>query len=65
MKKQGGGRTGGAPIEEPWVAVVQVQLQTGVRLEDVEGEITDIVRDELAHCSAFTVQLMHGALPVW
>jgi hypothetical protein len=37
----------GAPIEEPWVAAVQVKLQSGVDLQDVEGMITDIVQAEL------------------
>jgi S-adenosylmethionine synthetase len=54
----------GAPVEEPWVAAVQVQLQAGVDLPDVEGTIADIVRAELTNLPTFTAQLMHGALPV-
>ncbi len=54
----------GAPIDEPWVAAVQVKLQSGVHLEDVEIQITDIVQAELANLPTFTAQLIRGALPV-
>lgn len=54
----------GAPIEEPWVVAVQVQLQSGVTLEDVEREITGLVEAEIANLPTFTTQLMRGALPV-
>ena len=55
----------GAPVEEPWVAAVQVTLTSGVNVEDVDDIITDIVRAELAALPTFTAQLMRGALPVW
>ena len=55
----------GAPLEEPWVAAVQMTLTSGVNLEDVDDMITDIVRAELAELPTFTAQLMRGAIPVW
>jgi S-adenosylmethionine synthetase len=54
----------GAPIEEPWVAAVQVKLESGVALQDVQEAITDIVRAELTNLPTFTAQLMRGAIPI-
>jgi S-adenosylmethionine synthetase len=54
----------GAPIEEPWVAAVQVRLARSVEVADVEGSIKDIVQAELSDLPTFTEQLICGALPV-
>jgi S-adenosylmethionine synthetase len=55
----------GAPVEEPWVAAVQVRLAGSVEVADVEGVIKDIVQAELSDLPTFTEQLICGALPVY
>ena len=53
----------GEPIDRPWTGI-QVRLPAGARLEDVEGEIRQVVDTELARLPAFRTELIRGEHPV-
>ena len=50
----------GRPIDEPHVADAQIVTEAGVELDDIEGEIIDIVDDELANVSDVTRSVIDG-----
>lgn len=54
----------GAPLDEPWVASVQVALKPGATIGDVRSRIQDIVANEVLTVSALTHRLTRGELPV-
>jgi S-adenosylmethionine synthetase len=54
----------GKPIDQPLMTSVQVVLQQGVRLTDVERDVKEIVRRELSCIGDFTGRLTRGELPV-
>jgi S-adenosylmethionine synthetase len=50
----------GKPLDEPWSVSVQVALADGASIDQVAGEIQEIVRHELANVSAFTERVVRG-----
>jgi S-adenosylmethionine synthetase len=52
----------GQPIDQPHVADAQVVTDPGVAVEDVDGEIHDIVDRELADVTDITRQVIDGEL---
>ena len=53
----------GEPIDRPWVGV-QVILETGVALADIEPAITQAVEAEIAGLAEFRTRLARGEFPV-
>jgi len=53
----------GDPIDRPWVGV-QVVLDDGVALPDVEAAISQTVQTELEQLPEFRARLARGEFPV-
>ena len=53
----------GEPVDRPWTGV-QVVLADGMRLEDVNKRIRDVVETELARLPTFRAELIRGEYPV-
>lgn len=54
----------GAPLDEPWVASVQVALKPNATIGDVRARIQDVVGKEVVTVSELTQRLTRGELPV-
>lgn len=54
----------GAPLDEPWVASVQVALKPDATIADVKARIQDIVGKEVVTVSELTQRLTRGELSV-
>lgn len=54
----------GAPLDEPWVASVQVALAPGAAIGDVQAPIQKIVGQEVVTVSELTQRLIRGELSV-
>lgn len=54
----------GAPLDEPWMASVQVALKPDATIADVRARIQDIVANEVLTVSVLTQRLTRGELPV-
>ncbi|MFB6094279.1 MAG: methionine adenosyltransferase [Halanaeroarchaeum sp.] len=52
----------GSPIDDPHVADLHVTTAEGVTLADIEGDVRDIVDDELAHVADVTDLIIAGEL---
>ena len=55
----------GQPIDQPLIASVQLILQPGVALAEVEPTVKHVIEHELATLDNFTARLARGELPVW
>ncbi len=55
----------GQPIDQPLIASVQLILQPGVALAEVEPAVKAMIEQELAMMDNFTARLTRGELPVW
>jgi S-adenosylmethionine synthetase len=54
----------GRALDDPWSASVEVILEPGASLPDVESPIAEIFRRELADVAAFSERLSRGELPI-
>ncbi len=54
----------GAPLDEPWIASVQVALKPVATIGDVRARIQDIVATEVLTVSVLTHRLTRGELTV-
>ena len=54
----------GVPLDEPWVASVQVALKPDATIADVRARIQDIVANEVGTVSVLTQRLTRGELAV-
>ena len=54
----------GAPLDEPWVASVQVALKPDATIADVRTRIQDLVANEVLTVSVLTHRLTRGELTV-
>ncbi len=53
----------GEPVDRPWTGV-QVCLPAGAALQDVEGDVRQVIDTELARLPAFRAELIRGEHPV-
>lgn len=54
----------GQPLDQPWVASVQVALANGVQVCDVQQAISDVVRQEIVSVNALTQRISRGEFSV-
>ena len=54
----------GRPVDEPLVAAAQVILAPGVRLQEVAGQIEEIMHDRLDRIKELIWQLARGEVPI-
>lgn len=54
----------GKPIDEPAIAAAQVVMRKGNRIEDVRGEIEEVINLELENIDRFCMDLAHGRIPI-
>lgn len=54
----------GEPLERPWIAAVQVALERGLGIADVEVDVRSILERELADTPAFVRRLVEEGMPV-
>jgi S-adenosylmethionine synthetase len=52
----------GQPIDRPLVASVQVLPMTGVRMQKIQGEIEEIVDQQLENVTCITERVIRGEL---
>ena len=54
----------GQPINQPRVATAQLILEKGTRLEEVSGEVQEIITNELENIDKFCMDLAYGKITI-
>lgn len=54
----------GAPVNDPKIASAQLVLSRSTRIEDVAGEVTELMRSELEDLDSFIDELAEGKIPI-
>ena len=54
----------GAPVNDPKIISAQLVLSRGTRIEDVAGEVTELMRSELEDLDSFIDELAEGKIPI-
>lgn len=54
----------GQPLDQPWSTSVELSLATGATVGDVQGQVNEIINQELSEVYQFTERLTNGELPV-
>jgi len=54
----------GKPIDEPAIAAARVITKPGTTIENVRGEIAEVVDAELERIDKFCMELAEGKIPV-